>query len=169
MLNVQKSHLDPHQCGEWLGFSIDLETGKFYVPENKLGKLKLAISQINVHTWVPVRSLASIVGKIISMSLAIGSISRLRTRALFSAINSRRSWCDSILLPHNAKEELDFWYRNVDSLNGGPIWFEPGATRIVYSDASDSGYGGSLVELGPDIAQGQWSEVEASQLHLAGV
>ena len=48
------------------------------------------------------------------------------------------------------------------SLNGQPIWFESGVTRIVYSDASDTGYGGYSVEVGPQIAQGSWSKHEAS-------
>ena len=71
---------------------------------------------------VPVKRLASIIGKIISMSLAIGPVSRLKTRALYTAINSRRSWCDSVSLPQNAKEELEFWFRSINSLNGKPIW-----------------------------------------------
>ena len=32
---------------------------------------------------------------------------------------------------------------------------------ISYSDASNSGYGGYVVELGPEIAHGQWSPAEA--------
>ena len=45
----------------------------------------------------------------------------------------------------------------------GPIWFSPSATRIVYSDASSSGYGGChTVEVGPQVAHGQWSEYETS-------
>ena len=38
----------------------------------------------------------------------------------------------------------------------------PGATRIVFSDASSSGFGGHIVEVGPDIAHGLWLEYEAS-------
>lgn len=108
---------------------------------------------------VPVKCLA--VGKIISMTLPIGPVSHLTTRALYTAINSRHSWCDSVSLPQNAREELEFWFRNIDCLNGKPIWFNPGATRILYLDASDSGYGGYMVELGPEIAHGQWSEAKA--------
>ena len=76
-------------------------------------------------------------------------VAHLRTRTLYTAINSRRSWCDVVSLLQNAREELQFWFRNIDCFNGIPIWFSPGATRIVYLDASDSGYGGYVVELGP--------------------
>ena len=34
---------------------------------------------------------------------------------------------------------------------------------MAYSDASDSRYGGYVVELGPDVAHGQWSETESKQ------
>ena len=111
----------------------------------------------------PSKCLAKIVGKIISMNLAIGPVSRLRTRALYAAINSRCSWCDSVIIPTDAQEELLFWYHNIEYVNGKSIWFSPGATRVAYSDASDSGYGGYVVELGPEVAHGQWTEVESQQ------
>ena len=38
--------------------------------------------------------------------------------------------------------------------------YSAGAVRLVYSDASDSGYGGYTVDVGPRIAQGQWSVSE---------
>jgi hypothetical protein len=41
------------------------------------------------------------------------------------------------------------------------MWFESGATRVVYSDASDCGYGGYFVEIGPEFAHGNWSKDEA--------
>ena len=37
------------------------------------------------------------------------------------------------------------------------------ATRVAYSDASDSRYSGYVVELRPDVARGQWSEAESKQ------
>ena len=60
--------------------------------------------------------------------------------------------------------ELKFWLDSVDFLDGKPIWFSSGATRLVYSDASTTGYGGYggyMVELGNDIAHGQWSADES--------
>jgi hypothetical protein len=41
------------------------------------------------------------------------------------------------------------------------LWFKSGATRVVYSDASDSGYGGYSVEVGQQFVQGSWLEHEA--------
>ena len=39
----------------------------------------------------------------------------------------------------------------------------PSAVRVVYSDASDTGYGGYVVEHGPCVAYGQWTTHEAHQ------
>ena len=54
-----------------------------------------------------------------------------------------------------------YWKSDVAALNGQPIWFKSGATRVVFSDASDSGYGGYSVEVGPEFVQGSWAEHEA--------
>ena len=80
---------------------------------------------------------------------------------MYCAINSRQSWCDTLVLPRDAHDELSFWFSNIERLNGKPIWFSSGATRAVYSDASNTGYGGCMVELCPEVAHGQWSEDEA--------
>ena len=86
------------------------------------------------------QSLASAVGQIISMNLAMGPITRLRTRALYAVLNSRSSWADKCYLPAEAREELEFWQTNVQFLNGRSIWFSSGTTRVVHSDASSTGY-----------------------------
>ena len=47
--------------------------------------------------------------------------------------------------------------------NAQPIWLSPSAVRIVYSDASDTSYGGYTVEHGLDVAQGCWLLDKAAQ------
>ena len=63
-------------------------------------------------------------------------------------------WADKLYLSVDSQMELKFWLDSVDFLNGKPIWFSSSATRVVYSDASTTGYGGYTVELGIDIAHG---------------
>ena len=110
---------------------------------------------------VPIRTIASVVGQIMSMSLALGAIACLRTRALYVDINRCMSWHWAIVLSEEAKIELFFWQENTENFNGQSIWFESGTTRVVYSDASDSGFGSYSVEVGSQIAQGSWSDHEA--------
>ena len=121
------------------------------------------------------RILASAAGQIIAMSLAMGPITRLRMRALYVALNTRSSWADKCHLPAEAREELEFWQANVQFLNGKTIWFSSGTMRIMYSNASSSGYDGYVVEVGNEIVYGQcsvdkhsstWRELKAVYLAL---
>ena len=57
--------------------------------------------------------------------------------------------------------EIKFWVSGLRRFNSQPIWHRPSAVRIVYSDASDTGYGGYIVEHGPHVAHGQWTQEEA--------
>ena len=60
------------------------------MPEEKIVKLMHSIDSV-LATWrVPAHLLASITGQVISMSLAIGPMARLRTRALYEVVNQAR-------------------------------------------------------------------------------
>ena len=85
VLNVLKSHLTPMQIGRWLGFIIDLCAGTYKVPEDRITKLKESLALVLGNPTVPVRLLASVVGQLIAMGLAIGPAPRLRTRAFYQA------------------------------------------------------------------------------------
>ena len=162
ILSISKCMLDPVQRGDWLGFTLDLRAGSFYVPGEKVSRLQSTIASLNLDRAVHVRALSSVVGQIISMSLAICPVARLRTRACYHIINQRKTWSDSHLLTEDAKAELHFWKECLPLFNGQPIWFESSATRVAYSDASSSGYGGYVVEIGPSISHGHWSPQEAA-------
>ena len=129
VLNFPKSHLEPHQIAEWLGFITDLCAGCFKVPPDKINRLKMAIHSIISHgNRVAARLLASMNGRIISMSLAIGPVCRLLTGALYVVLNRRTFWTDWLSLTKDALEELHFWRQNIDCFNGQSIWFSAGTT-----------------------------------------
>ena len=56
-----------------------------------------------------------------------------------------------------------FWEQSLAEYNAQPIWHFPSAVRVVYSDVSDMGYGGYVVEHGPCLVHCQWTAEEASQ------
>ena len=163
VLNIPKSQLEPLRTSRWLGFILDLETGCFMVPEEKVERLKSVVQKVLPMSQVGVRLLASIVGQIMSMSLALGPIARLHTRTLYAVIDSRHSWSDQLKLFDDARDELLFWQSSIAGLNAHPIWFSPGTTWVAFSDASSTGYGGYVVEVGSDVAHGQWSELQMAQ------
>ena len=163
VLNTDKSKLYPSQCVKWLGFEIDLEKGCIAVPQDKIVKLKAYLANALASKELPARTIASITGRIISLGLAIGPLARLRTRALYAVLDSRRSWLDVLTLSEEARDEVVFWFSSLEHYDRQPIWRAPSAMRIVYSDASDSGFGGYTVEHGGHIVHGQWTEQESKE------
>ena len=155
IVNEFKSQWQPVRKLTWLGFEIDLGLGQLTVPDSKLACLCELLQSLLGKTFVPAKVLAGVVGRIISMSLALGPVTRLMTCSLYTILNSRGSWCMLLQLSDEAKQELEFWLAQVKQLNGQNLWPKPSAVRVVYSDASDTGYGGYTVEHGGRISTGQ--------------
>ena len=75
----------------WLGFDLDLSGGVISVPKNKIDALYKQLEEATKWEKIPARCLASIIGKIISMSLGLGPVARLQTRSMYAVLNSRQS------------------------------------------------------------------------------
>ena len=164
VVNIEKCMWEPSQRVEWLGFYIDLALGEFSVPTQKILTLKTKLAEAKEARLLPAKQLASLIGKIVSMSPALGSVTRLMTRSLYATLNSRIAWCHKVTLTEEALQEIGFWLTEISNFNGQQIWPKPSAVRVVYSDASSTGYGGYVVEHGNLVATGLWSpeEVENS-------
>ena len=163
IVNITKCCWRPEQQCSWLGFDINLAQGKIAIPQAKLSGLCIQLQQAVQQGKLHAKYLASIVGRIISMSIAIGPVSRLMTRSLYCLLNTCQAWCDMLTVSPEAMAELKFWLHEIEKFNGQDIWPSPSAVRVVYTDASLQGYGGYTVEHGCHIAQGQWLPEEASQ------
>ena len=130
----------------WLGFELDLEKGQLTVSQKKLGSLLEQIGKTKSSRTLTATALASIIGKILSMSLALEPVTHLMTWGMYAVLNVTVSWSQQVLLTSDALEKLEFWLEHIGSLNGQNIWPDPSAVRIVYFDAKGSGYGGYYVE-----------------------
>ena len=159
--HATKSVWLPTQRLEWLGFVVDVALGHIEIPQEKIAALQCLLRRACQSRLVVAKRLASIVGRIISMGLAFGPVSRFMTRCLYAVLESRYAWCDVLTLSDEAMDELTFWSSSLEEYNVQPIWHSPSAVRVVYSDASDTGYGGFVVEHGTCISHGQWTAAEA--------
>ena len=160
VVNVEKSQWIPQQRGHWLGFELDLALGYISVPVEKVTHLKQCLSQTEGMRAISAKALASIVGRIISMSLALGPIARLRTRNMYRLMNSRVTWYDKLVIDKEVREELFFWNSCIENFNGQKLWKSSSAVRVIFSDASGTGYAGYTVQHGCHIAHGLWTEPE---------
>ena len=90
------------------------------------------------------------------MSMALGPAARLMTRDLYALRNTRQSWCEMLPVTDDARSEVHFWLTETSKFNGQNIWVGPSALRVVYTDASQTGYAGYTLQHGCHIVQGQW-------------
>lgn len=167
LINEDKSHLVPHQRGEYLGYLIDLHDGTFQVPHSKVQKLMCMLNELlepHSSPGVSARSVARVSGTIISMGLALGPVARLFTRHMYALQNSVSSLNARVELPDRVIQEIHFWIKNFDVLVGQPIWhISPKIDVITYSDASSTGWAGYAVQLGDVIARGEWDVLDSCQ------
>ena len=95
-----------------------------------------------------------------SMSIALGPVTRLMTRSPYTLLNNRY---ERLQVSSEVMEGLQFWHKCIIDFNGQTIWRSPSVVRVIYSNISNTGFGGYMVEHGPQIAHGQWSAWEAQQ------
>ena len=146
--NMAKCKWTPSQQCSWLGFDVDLHQGILSVPQEKIDALKTHLEQVAQKPTVPAKVLASLAGKIITMSIALGPVARLMMRGLFALLSTRQSWYETLTVSDQVKSEIHFWLTEIVKFNGQNIWVGPSALRVVYTDASQTGYGGYTVEHG---------------------
>ena len=118
--NDEKSNWEPVQNLVFLGTVLDFETGLISIPEERILKLKSSIDSCLQDNVISARGLASITGQIISMSCAVGNVTRLLTRNCYAAIEQRTSWDQLLFVSPEIRNELSFWQSNIDSINGKP-------------------------------------------------
>ena len=92
--NESKSVWMPTHELVWLGFNLNLSKGSISVPEGKVRALQHSFKVAVKTSSLLAKMVASLIGRIISMSLALGPVARFRTRALYALLESRQAWCD---------------------------------------------------------------------------
>ena len=161
VLNREKSIWMPSQKGKFWGFNIDTTKMEFSVPTEKIVKL-LSLLKVALNSKkCDANFIARIAGRIISMGPALGPISRLMTRGLYTFIQSRSSWFKEEILGEETITELKFWESNIRKASGFRIKGSAITTKVIFSDASDHGYGGFVMtRLGNQIAKGSFDKAE---------
>ena len=107
VINDAKSVWLPSHRVMWLGFNLDLVKGCVSVPQEKLDELVSLLRESFLSTCLRAKQIASIVGKIISMGIALGPVSRFMTRNLYAMLESRYAWCDVLEVSPHGRMELE--------------------------------------------------------------
>ena len=161
VVNKDKSQWIPSQSVSVLGYDLNLKAGRVSVGNKRVQSVKALVFDILKQHRPGVRDVAKFTGLIMSMSFVLGNISRLRTRCLYSMVNSRRSWFSRVSWCPGAREEVSFWGFLVGELNTKTLWPKSTAVSfVIWSDASDSGWGGHTTLPSGKVltARGDWPE-----------
>ena len=163
--NETKCVWEPTQVITWLGAVLNTSTSEISATVKRITSLQVDLTALLAisSSCHPVRKLASVCGKIISLGSCVGNVSRLMSRNLFAVINTAPTWNSCVRLSSEALDELNFWKSNVASLNGITIWpVRHKPSKIVYSDASGSACG-SFIEFEGKMFHQNWSGFEKAQ------
>ena len=164
LLNEGKTDLRPKQHGKWLGLEIDTKKMEFRVPPEKITKLKDQLRIICSTHKVRVKSLASLAGTLSALHFAIGPLVRLHTRAMYSAIAGAKTWYSHITLDAKALAEIRFWQHHYNFTLGYSFKPRPITAKMLFTDASDNGYGGFLIKReGHEVAAGKFGYHDMAQ------
>ena len=161
--NEEKSHWEPSYLVTWLGVSLNSQEGVLYIPERRVNSLREALKIMTKKKVATARQLASVAGKIVSTYIVVGNVVRLMTKHCHMNIMTRLNSDTFFKLDESVLTELNFWLENFDALNSRVLFESKTANRVVFSDASNTGCGGYVVDIRGSVCYRKWIGDEASQ------
>ena len=161
---VEKCLWVPVQSLRFLGDNIDAREGYLTIPENRIEKTLNTLAEIKrdveSREKVFVRKIASFVGQIISMAIVIGNVSLIMTKSLSYDIKEANTWFSCIILSEESKVQLEFWQENIKHLNCKRMFSVHSFSKIIFSDASSTGFAGYQVAMLNGVSHGMWAPDE---------
>ena len=159
-LNHEKSDFVPRQSFSYLVLQWDTRSMQVRLPEDKVAEIHSLAANLQDRRVVSARSLMTFLGKVTFASYGV-ELARLHSRELQTALRTvykrPRDICRTVHLHREALHSLDFW----KELTPSPLPLRrPEAGIIMATDASSSGWGGSLHALS---ASGRWSRDQRSR------
>ena len=161
IVNLKKSIWIPTKRIQFLGFAVDTDQMTYTVPDKKLEVFLNLASKILKSGKASAKDISRVTGRLVSMQPALGKIVLLTTRCMYAFLAKQSTWYREGSLDQGSLEELEFWFKNIRNKNGYRIKADPQITRVIFTDASEFGFGGFLVtKIGQEVAKGTFSAAE---------
>ena len=143
-LNLSKSVIIPVQRLVFLGLVCDSTLLAFLLPPDKIQQFSLLRENILSQKQVTIVTLQKLIGKCVSFSLVVPA-AKLFTREMNIAMTKAMRSRQLVPIRGPLREEILYW-RFLDQWTGHMCWRqERHLTMSVASDASGSGWGGTLL------------------------
>ena len=165
-IHSEKSELDPVTRIIFLGFVIDSITMTVTLTDEKKAKLLKLIEELLPKTFVKIRSVASLVGKMVSS--CPGSLfgplyyRRIEHDKNIALKRHRGNYEKTMQLSDESRQEMLWWKNNMATMHSPIEW--PPITQEVSTDASGkNGWGASI--LGTMPIGGMWT-ADQMDIHI---
>ena len=164
---ADKSLWEPVKELTWFGAVLNSIECSISIPHVRIEKLINSVNDLqlllqkkrNVH----VRSVASVVGQLISVSMMIGSVSQIMTRYLSIDILKARTWNSFIKLSEESADQLMLWKKTLHSINSRRFTEVHKTSKIMVSDASITGFGSYEENTVNRVVHGVWTQEESTR------
>ena len=143
-VNAAKSVVVPSRTAEFLGLIVDLQHGRFLVPDKKLQLILRQIQNaIDADAAVSGKELLSIAGRIMATRLAV-PLAPLLSRHIYLLMSGNKCLADIVPDPSLALPVLQYLKDTYAKYNGHAFWKPPGGV-VFAGDAGEFGAGGFAV------------------------
>ena len=136
-LSWEKCELVPVQQGKFLGLIVDSQACRLSIPQDKVDRIKAAITTLLHKEKASSRELAGVAGMLMSASPAL-YMAPLYLRSLYHSMQPGEGW-DTPVLDFDLTCD-EYWLDNLDTCNGR-LWLTRTNVVHVCGDASSIGYG----------------------------
>jgi hypothetical protein len=151
LVNWRKSVLTPGKCLCFLGMLVDSVSYRFFVPEKKVVRLKALVTELlarakaGEYPEATFRELASVVGKVMSMQVAVPAV-RMLTHEVYRLIRPGGEWDNTVVLTKEVVDALLAVVEWIGQFNqkGNPIRRFKGMTELVVTVDAGTGIGWRL-------------------------
>ena len=162
IINFEKSVLTPSPVLEFLGFLINSNTMRFYLPQAKVTKVLTLCKSLREENPTSLHLLSQFQGFLESCRPAVW-VAPLHFRDLQRCLikqvaMNNESYQGTVYLYPLARQELQWWITNINWVNGSQI-YPPATEMTITSDASKLGWGATCGNLSTN---GRWSKQEKS-------
>ena len=137
---MENSKTDPTDGGsktkEYLGFEIDTEQMEGRMTDFKKDQLIRALEEVisSEHRYIPVKFLATVVGKLIASEPALGPVVQIMLRRTYHQMEThveRKGWSSNIQVSSEMVEDAVVLKRETEGSAGYPIRTEATALSVV--------------------------------------
>lgn len=147
-VNFKKSVLIPSTTVRYIGYIIDTDKQDravlLSIPKDRIKKVKKDIKRALGKGKLTARALARISGQLISMS-KVFLPAKLLLRNIYRLLSTKSTWQDTLVLDNPSIGDLNWWLAALQGWNGR--YFKQTADQLLQltTDASGSGYGGTII------------------------